>query len=69
MLGPVTGIDGLWVAYGFSGHGFKLAPAIGLQVAQAMLGQRCDVPIDAFSLARFAQGRPLHGLYGAGAVS
>ena len=69
VLGPLPGIDGLWVAYGFSGHGFKLAPAIGLQVAQAMLGRRCDVPIDAFSLSRFAQGRELRGLYGAGAVS
>jgi len=69
VLGPLPGFDGLWVAYGFSGHGFKLAPAIGLQMAQAMLGQRCDVPIDPFSLSRFAQGRELRGLYGAGAVS
>lgn len=69
VLDRVPGIDGLWVAFGFSGHGFKLAPAIGLQMAQAMLGERCDVPIDAFSLSRFAQGRELRGLYGAGAVS
>jgi len=69
VLGALPGIEGLWVAYGFSGHGFKLAPAIGRQVAQAMLGQRCDVPIDAFALSRFAQGRALRGRYGAGAVS
>lgn len=69
VLGPVPGFEGLWIACGFSGHGFKLAPAIGLQMAQAVVGRRCDVPIDAFSLARFAQGRELRGRYGAGAVS
>jgi len=69
VLGPLPGIDGLWLAYGFSGHGFKLAPSVGLLVAQAMLGQPGEVPIDAYSLARFAQGRLLAGRYGAGAVS
>ncbi len=69
VLGPLPGIDGLWLAYGFSGHGFKLAPSIGLLMAQAMLGQSGIVPIEAYSLARFAQGRLLSGRYGAGAVS
>ena len=69
VLGPLPGIDGLWLAYGFSGHGFKLAPSVGLLVAQAMLGQPGEVPIDAYSLARFAHGRLLAGRYGAGAVS
>ena len=69
VLGPLPGLVGAWVAYGFSGHGFKLAPAIGRQVAQAMLGQRCDVPIDAFALSRFERGQMLRGRYGAGAVS
>jgi glycine/D-amino acid oxidase-like deaminating enzyme len=69
VLGPAPGIDGLWLAYGFSGHGFKLAPSVGLLLAQAMLGQRGVVPIDAYSPSRFAQGRLLTGRYGAGAVS
>jgi len=69
VLGPLPGIDGLWLAYGFSGHGFKLAPSIGLLMAQAMLGQSGVVPIETYSLARFAQGRLLSGRYGAGAVS
>jgi glycine/D-amino acid oxidase-like deaminating enzyme len=68
VLGP-AGLDGLWLAYGFSGHGFKLAPSVGLLLAQAMLGQDGVVPIDAYSLSRFAQGRLLTGRYGAGAVS
>lgn len=69
VLGPLPGFDGLWLAYGFSGHGFKLAPSVGLLLAQAVLGQPGEVPIEAYSLARFAQGRLLTGRYGAGAVS
>jgi sarcosine oxidase subunit beta len=69
VLGPLPGVDGLWLAYGFSGHGFKLAPSVGLLVAQAVLGQPGAVPLDAYSPARFAQGRLLAGRYGAGAVS
>jgi len=69
VLGRLPGVDGLWLAYGFSGHGFKLAPSIGLIMAQAMLGQPTVVPIDTWSLARFDNGRMLVGRYGAGAVS
>jgi glycine/D-amino acid oxidase-like deaminating enzyme len=55
IVGP-SGVDGFWVANGFSGHGFKLAPAIGSMVAQAISGERTDfdtdVPIDFFSVDR-----------------
>ena len=40
---PVVGathLSGYYVANGFSGHGFKLAPAIGALVAQAIAGVR-----------------------------
>lgn len=55
IVGP-SGIDGFWVANGFSGHGFKLAPSIGSLVAQAVTGRAIaggtDVPIDFFSAFR-----------------
>lgn len=55
VLGP-TGVDGFWVANGFSGHGFKLAPAIGSMLAQAITGSSIefdtDVPIEIFSADR-----------------
>lgn len=41
VLGP-TALDGFWVANGFSGHGFKLAPAIGSILARAITGERAD---------------------------
>lgn len=39
VVGP-SSVDGFWVANGFSGHGFKLAPAIGSMVAQGLGGDR-----------------------------
>jgi len=69
VLGPLPGIDGLHVAFGFSGHGFKLSPMIGRIVAQSALGQATDLPIAPYSIERFATGRLLVGSYGASVVS
>lgn len=55
VLGP-TSIDGYWVANGFSGHGFKLAPAIGAMVARALLGKSAQfdssAPLEFLSIDR-----------------
>jgi glycine/D-amino acid oxidase-like deaminating enzyme len=51
ILGPVA--DGVWVAAGFSGHGFMLAPAVGRLVAGSVIGVH-DPLLDAYSLTRFA---------------
>lgn len=69
VLGPLPGIDGLHVAFGFSGHGFKLSPMVGRIVAQSALGQVPDLPLAPYSIERFAQGRLLVGGYGASVVS
>lgn len=37
IIGPVSQAPGLWVACGFSGHGFMHAPAIGLLMAELLL--------------------------------
>ena len=54
-----TPVDGLVVAAGFSGHGYKIAPAVGELVADLVLdGASRDPnvrPAD-FRLARFAEG-------------
>jgi len=70
ILGLVPGLPGLVLGCGFSGHGFKLSPAVGLVLAQAALGLPTDVPLAPYALARFADGgRLLTGRYGGGAVS
>lgn len=43
VVGP-SGIAGFWLANGFSGHGFKLAPAIGSMVARGLGGS--ELPFD-----------------------
>jgi sarcosine oxidase subunit beta len=69
VLGPLPGCEGLHVAFGFSGHGFKLSPMVGRIVAQSALGQAPDLPLAPYSIERFAQGRLLLGPYGASVVS
>ena len=56
---PVVGatdVEGFWVANGFSGHGFKLAPAIGSMVAQKLTGDRLasdtSIPMEFFAVDR-----------------
>ena len=69
VLGPVPGIEGLILAYGFSGHGFKLAPALGKVLAQSALGLAPDVDLAPYRLGRFAEGDLLTGAYGIGSIS
>ena len=60
-----AGPAGFYVAAGFSGHGFKLSPAVGRMVAALVLdGKRPGDDVDAFRLSRFSEGRPIRGTYG-----
>ena len=57
-----AGPDGFFLACGFSGTGFKTAPAVGACLAELILdGQATTVDIKPYSLDRFAAGRPLVG--------
>jgi len=69
VLGRPPGIDGLVMGYGFSGHGFKLSPAVGRVLAQEALGLPTEVSLQPYALERFSTGRLLTGRYGVGAVS
>jgi sarcosine oxidase subunit beta len=52
ILGPIPGWEGLWLAAGFSGHGFMLAPAVGRRLADAIAGADGALPRD-FAYERF----------------
>ena len=55
VVGP-TELEGFVVANGFSGHGFKLAPAVGSMLARWITGKRADfdtdVPLEFLSVDR-----------------
>ena len=57
-----AGPDGFYLACGFSGTGFKTAPAVGACLAELILdGRAATVDISGYSLERFAAGRLLVG--------
>jgi sarcosine oxidase, subunit beta len=59
-LGPIDEIPGLHVAFGFSGHGFKLSPAVGELIAENIVtGQTSLVDIKFFRPSRIAENRPI----------
>ncbi|HEY7648146.1 MAG TPA: FAD-dependent oxidoreductase [Methylomirabilota bacterium] len=47
-------VDGFWIAAGMSGHGFKLAPAVGETMAALITGAQPPVSALPFRLGRFA---------------
>lgn len=56
--------SGCYVCAGFSGHGFKLGPAIGLMVADRIAGASApEFPCDLFRLSRYAENDPVRGRY------
>lgn len=64
IMDAVPGFEGLYVCAGGSGHGFKLAPAVGEMMANLVLnGRTRDDDINLFSFNRFAEGRPVTGQY------
>ena len=64
ILDKVPGIDGLFCAVGFSGHGFKLSPAIGRAMAElALEGRAVSTDLTPLRFNRFAEGDLLNSRY------
>ncbi|MBI2983188.1 MAG: FAD-binding oxidoreductase [Chloroflexi bacterium] len=58
IVGRVPEVDGLYVAAGFSGHGFMHAPATAQLIVEEMLdGRSTTLDISDLSLERFRTGR------------
>ena len=57
VLGPVPGHEGLWLAAGFSGHGFMLAPAVSRAVANLLVDRTSDPLFEDFALDRFERAQ------------
>lgn len=59
---PILGeaVPGLYLANGFSGHGFQHAPVVGKLLAEMIVGGAATtVDVSSLSLDRFEQGRPV----------
>ena len=69
VLGRVPDMPGLVVAYGFSGHGFKLSPWVGRVLAQEALRLPTDVSLGRMHWSDSERVELLTGKYGVGAVS
>jgi glycine/D-amino acid oxidase-like deaminating enzyme len=64
ILDRLPGVDGLYCAVGFSGHGFKLSPAIGLAMAELITqGSAISVDLTPLRFGRFAEGDLLTSSY------
>jgi sarcosine oxidase subunit beta len=60
ILDRLPGCPGVYVAVGFSGHGFKLAPMIGQLMAELMVdGQATTLDISSLRATRFAENQPV----------
>ncbi len=53
LLGPVPGLDGVVVAVGFSGHGFKMATSLGAVAADLIVAGQTATSADFLNPARF----------------
>ena len=67
IVGPVPGLDDLWVCAGWSGHGLKSTPAIGRVLADLLVGRAPAVDVAALAPDRFARGELNPLAYGPGA--
>lgn len=56
VISPVDALPGLFVAAGFSGHGFGIGPGAGQLAAELVTGARPSVDPNPFRLSRFSDG-------------
>lgn len=56
ILGPAGAVEGMFLAVGFSGHGFMLAPVVGEILAALILGHSPPVEVAGLDAGRFARG-------------
>jgi sarcosine oxidase subunit beta len=56
IIGEAPELRGFYMAVGFSGHGFMLAPVTGQVLAEMITGAEPSLPVKALGLERFALG-------------
>ncbi len=65
VMDRIDGVDGLYLCSGFSGHGFKLSPMVGVLMAELIgSGTATTMDITPLRFSRFAEGALNHAGYG-----
>jgi sarcosine oxidase subunit beta len=57
VIGPSLEAPRAFHAFGFSGHGFQLAPIIGQIITELIIHGRSSLPIEAFRIDRFTDNK------------
>ncbi len=57
VIGPSLEAPQAFHAFGFSGHGFQLAPIIGQIITELIIQGRSSLPIEAFRIDRFIENK------------
>jgi len=69
VIDRMPGVEGFFSACGFSGHGFKIGPAVGRAIAELVLDGACrSYDLSLFRYSRFAEHQSSRGAYGFGIV-
>ena len=68
ILGEAPAVRGLFLAVGFSGHGFKLSPIVGSWMAEFVLAGQKPADMRPFNFARFSTGQEIHPHYPSGVL-
>lgn len=64
VIDQIPEVQGFYCAVGFSGHGFKIGPAVGRIMSELVLDGKCSsYDINVFRYARFREGESSHGAY------
>ncbi len=53
IYGPVPEVEGMYLACGFSGHGFMLAPATAELISEMILGEPLTIDVSDLDIGRF----------------
>ena len=65
IMDSIDGVDGLYLCTGFSGHGFKLSPMVGVLMAELIgHGAATTMDISPLRLSRFVEGDMNNAGYG-----
>ena len=59
VIDQVPAYDNLWIATGFSGHGFGIGPVVGRILADQLQGKPAGHDMRRFRFDRFSDGSPI----------